>query len=779
MKKLLIFTICFLNILGQVKPHISACGYSGDYEIYSMFAPQVIGERDADYFRTLYSGIKVGDPDPIYHFKINNTDYWFNFFNKAIPKADIDSILYAYTIGQIDDLIFDLKDQKKTTIKNQILQSNNVTQAKSFLYYIGFAKRCEGVNRPLYFWGEKPDGVLSSSDVEQLISAGLVNFKSNPFKQIKERYLMQLTRLHFALGLDQKKTSETTGLNAYSFYLKHKSILEQNSTTDLRARAYAAGHLKRIGQVHQANLLYAQLHRNSWMKNIGQMGFKVQEPNEFQATLRLAKNQQDKITLWKLQGLELDGLSAMKAIYKLDPSAPELNLLLVRAVNMQEEDFDYHLKYTNKLLYKGERDEYHYPYPNFDTTQHNQIFNFIKQVANRGNTHLTYAWDLASGYLSAIHGNKEEAAIFLANAKRKAPQKTLIQEQIRLLGLINHLENYKQLNANLINTTLPDLKWLFKSKHHVDLRTNNAKLYTRKKLSYIHYNARRPLLAHCTSPFYEKGFYTKVNNLNQMIGLMKKENKTAWEQFMVDIYTDKKEYTRVGGHYSNYWNSADVNHLSYMRGLIYTYQGNFDEAIAAFEQTKHFSTPFKVNVFNSKIHDCMDCDHINYKGKRFSSLQFVKSQKSIMEQINMGKDLAKNYFELANSYYNISYFGNNRAFYFQTMLMNSNPAYYNYNSSDNYNTSPLYFLYDNQLSVKYYMLASQNSSDPEFKAKCHYMAAKCERNAWYSAHQEKRADEFPGGVYFGLLKKNFNQTSYYQEIIKECGYFESYLSKQK
>jgi hypothetical protein len=72
-------------------------------------------------------------------------------------------------------------------------------------------------------------------------------------------------------------------------------------------------------------------------------------------------------------------------------------------------------------------------------------------------------------------------------------------------------------------------------------------------------------------------------------------------------------------------------------------------------------------------------------------------------------------------------------------------------------------------AAKYYKLAESFSKDKEFKAKCIWMQAKCEHNLWLETG--KSEGNFQAGINYKLLKEKYNRTTYYKEIIKECGYF--------
>ena len=73
------------------------------------------------------------------------------------------------------------------------------------------------------------------------------------------------------------------------------------------------------------------------------------------------------------------------------------------------------------------------------------------------------------------------------------------------------------------------------------------------------------------------------------------------------------------------------------------------------------------------------------------------------------------------------------------------------------------------------------SKNPEDKAKAAFMAAKTEQNEFYNTQKLKSDwymddDGAPHSPkYFGILKAQYANTQYYQEIIKECGEFRRYL----
>jgi hypothetical protein len=119
-----------------------------------------------------------------------------------------------------------------------------------------------------------------------------------------------------------------------------------------------------------------------------------------------------------------------------------------------------------------------------------------------------------------------------------------------------------------------------------------------------------------------------------------------------------------------------------------------------------------------------------------------------------GEEAAQASFELANGFYNMSFYGNGRDIYV-TRSWNLSPRWENATS-----VSPALRM---DLAQKYYLQAAALSSDREFKAKATFMAAKVEQT------------ESNDRTHFRTLRESYSNTSYYQEIIRECGYFRSYL----
>jgi hypothetical protein len=732
---------------------MKACGGYWAYEDITIFSPEFVTQKNSAYFRELFTSIKLGETNHRNHFNESNVDYWYSFFNQNVTKKDLDSILYSYSIAHIDQLIFELKGKEKNEYSktNTIKSITNIRKAKSFLYYIGFAKRCESVNkRAYYWWDEEGKNELPPNKIEKLIKGALSNVTSNKFPKIRERYLMQITRLHFALSFHKKYKSTTTNLNADQF-LKTKEIeFGKNSVNYNRAKSYAAGALRREGKVSKANLYYAQLHQIDLFKNIAQLSYKLQTEKNFYKTLSLSHNKRDSIALWKLQGIEFNDLKAAKAIYKINPKAEELNLFLTRLVNRFEEDLNFSLPSsanlldsTNNLLYRTK---------NYSIQGAHNLFRFIQLVASKNNTTKPYAWHAAAGYLASVLQKSKIAKEHLNQAAVKAPKNSLVQAQLKLLEVVYQLESINDISSKNKETLIKDLKWLTESENHPkELRYEAATAYVLRKLSYLHVQSNNPYLAQLTSPYFEANLYNAQKHLDSIIKAIRSKN--PWNAFLANQYP------------------FDENDLKVAKGVLFFYQEQIDSAAKYFENSRlGVNDRISDIIFETNTKDCIEC----WDKKTESKSTFIAKVQEIKLQIRQSKDLDKNYYKLANAYYNTSYFGNHRGFASEVFLQNPELSFYYPNL---WMAKPEFYYYlQNDIALKYFNLAAQHSKDPEFIAKCMFRAAKCEQNNWIRNH----GDQAPyNGTkkYFNLLKQKYSHTDYFQEIIRECGYFKSYINE--
>ena len=162
----------------------------------------------------------------------------------------------------------------------------------------------------------------------------------------------------------------------------------------------------------------------------------------------------------------------------------------------------------------------------------------------------------------------------------------------------------------------------------------------------------------------------------------------------------------------------------------------------------------------------------------YFKVRFVEVLKIMEEKVKKGEDLYNNYLLLGNAFYNITFYGNARVFYEGAIIGNDITTAYQ--MSDSFKSS----LFDMENAKQYYVLALKAAKNDEQKAKCHYMLAKCERNEYYNKNDmnidywdNSKYSAFLAWTGFKKLKEQYSATKYYQDVIKECGYFATYVGK--
>lgn len=733
-----------------------ACGwwYDEDEVNFSLFAPEVI--HDANYqpfFRTFHALYQYDAKyDNVNDFYIVNIQEWSKYFDNKVDTSDLKLLLYTVTIKQVDSLISYIKKDNyplNNIFKNSsLLHFDDKNRINDFLFYLAFAKRSElyaaFVEDP---WADKKEENPRTNvkTINKMIANAqkAIDLAKNDF--IRERYIFQIVRLYFY------SNNYDACIN---YYRSHQAELLLDNSIKYRTMSYAAGALFRSKQYAEANYLYSLVYDNSPLQKVSAyLNFHPVEEADWQACLAMAKNKRERNVLWHLLGIYADPLRAMKEIYATEQTSDLLDLLLVRAINIEEEKF-VPLRYFEGGAMNDSA-------LSFNKDKINPaLFEFIKMVADKDITHKPSVWNLAVGYLYLALGEFKKADKYLEVAQKKSANDLLINKQIRLLRAVNLIERTNKLDAKFEDQILKELLWL-KSDSLPSLRNSNAYEWALKRLSEKYEKNSDLIRSECLDYMRNMQFYTDTIKAAAMLHFMDKLNKTEFEKFILTIHPYKRE---------------DI--IDYQATKL-VYQNKFEEAIAKYNANQCSGKELLGNPFLIHINDCHDCDHAASQKEKYTKLSFLeKMMKLKVEAEKGGVAAAKANFLLANGYYNMSYFGNSRVMY-QTEIsgyvdcfpFDSYVDYYAKEIQQNI------IIYDCKLAEFYYKRAMELSTDVEFKAKCCFMAAKCEQNRFFMNKPKSFEGDFKSGEYFKQLKASYSKTKYYKEIIKECGYFRSFVVK--
>lgn len=760
-KTLLLSSLFPVSILVLVTAIMLAC-IDVDISPYpdSFFPPEIShSPRDVDFFvsnNSLY-GPQIFKTSYTEDFHTNNIAEWNLYFKNKVNNKDLESIIYTCSLGEIDTLIFSVK--KPGYPISNFLKSNSifgVTDTRSaldFLYYIGFAKRCEKYStyNPTDWWDDAKvkadDPRNDKASMATQITGGIKQIGNANSDFVKQRYAFQVVRLYF-----QMKNYDS----CISFYNNHAVLLNKvENTIRYRAMGYLAGAYMAKGQVAEADFTYSLVFdRCNEMRDAAYFSFKPQEEADFTQSLALATTNRQKEALWQILGLSKDPLRAMKEIYKLDPKSDMLDLLLMRAVNKAEE------KFLNQSMASMEIDDPNMSDITKDSIHANLAF-FIKQVAGAGNTAKPYEWNLAAGYLDWVMGGTDFEKYF-SGVNAEATNDKLVSEELRLFHLLDKLKNGKAGDKDFENNILPDLKWLKDTNHAPNFRRDFAWAFVSDFMAKKYNDIGNipigncftlNLIDHLTNGFNASS-YISDTLINTMEGFIDKKDKSPFEEFAVaQLPLYKPDFIDL-----------EAIHLMYN----YDFKG-------ALAQLNSNNAPGPENVYGDPfiihITDNHDSDAVLPNKSVHTKKEFLERMIELQKKADNNTKNADDYFMLANGYYNMSYFGNNRVFF--TSKLSSMESY----SPDYKDWSKDEPVYENcGKALEYYQKAMDASKDPEFKAKCCFMCAKCEQNYFFTHKPDNYKGDFKAGKYFVQLKANYASTQYYNEVIKECGYFRTYTN---
>jgi hypothetical protein len=717
----------------------------------SSFTPEAF--VDSGYRPFFYSGnyfyYDIGyDTKHDSRFNESNVNDWSTYLGSGAPVTELQHLLNTATLASIDSVANYASGKTKTLpLSMQSFQLFKKLNSKttSFLNYLSLAKKSEefAVSNVQYSWEyeeKKKKGPYANAAALNAKLLSEFTVTKDPF--LKQRYWFQLERSYFFNNPTQK---------AIDFFESNEKTFPKNDMY-YRTMAYAAGVYYTLKNYTKANYYYSRVFDGCpALRTVAHYSFHPQEQADWNATLALCANNEEKATLWQMLGIYYgDDARAMQEIYTLNPKSEKLNLLLTRAINRQEQEFSIWNDGIRDNVIKVKKD-----------TTGNNLLAMVSRIAQAGNTSAPWMWYTATGYLHMLKGNTEKAAASYAQAEKKLPKEELAQLQLRLLKLINTIASTPKADSKLEKAILPELEWLANMKtEDGDFRHSSALNWIKQTLSDRYKAQKEYIKAVCYSNY--TGFYSNNSNIEAMKSFLSKPNKTPYEALYAKFYV------------------LNANNLIEFQAIDLTLHDKLDEAIAKMESLPDGGTTLPGNPFNGRLQDCHDCDHEAAQKIKYTKLSLLKKMKDMEDKVKAGTDVYTNALLLANAFYNITHYGNARAFYENKIV-----GEYHY-SPFSIDDAFRVWATDMGLATKYYTQGLNAAKTDEQKAKCYFMLAKCERNKYYndSLYVNKKYEygdnanmpDFKAWDGFKSLKQ-YKTTRFYQEAIRECGYFRTYSQR--
>jgi len=399
---------------------------------------------------------------------------------------------------------------------------------------------------------------------------------------------------------------------------------------------------------------------------------------------------------------------------------------------------------------------------------------------------------LTNAYLYFMQNKPDDG---LTELKKVDQQKLSVKldDQKQIVSLLLAAQRIKNLKAVDEAALLPALKWL---DNKVIAGNKNLSPASPERINQMALTQRN-FYSYVLAPAYLRQGDTAKAALalfksDKSYGMNYKYNSSMpmpdfWYKFMhsadlKQIISWKKN--RPADHYMAFLTAGlekfDDGNLYELLGTIQLREHVYQDAMGSFsnKKVKQYLAEFKEagttagNPFEIEIND-----YPKSAGRGMNKLEFAKKMAALESKLKTDPKDANTYFQLANGIYNTSNYGNSW-----------NMISYEWSSYD-YGRKPLYY-YDadyikTSVAEQYYLKARELSANLELKAKCTFMAAKCEQKQFeapsfmdnYDTYEKREKDylkQITRTKYFTDLQQ-YQTTSFYKQAVGECSYLRDFI----
>jgi hypothetical protein len=720
-----------------------------DFTYYSHFSPEV-SDLDSSFEPLFISEDLFSNyADFEYYSKRFNTniiDEWRGYLGDRISINDIEYFLLDNnSTNEINELYATMKNSHQSGILNKRFSVFD-SKIKGFIQFLYYAKQIEAISlQQLDVW-DLEQGMIRNFASPEIIAEleNRYHVESDPF--LKNRYWFQVAKAKY-YSIDKS--------SIISFFDKTKETVSKNNLY-YRALSYVAGAHYKQHNYTLSNYLYSIVYdKCKEMRSIAAYNFHPQEQTDFDSSLHLASNTNEKIALWTLYGYYADELKAIREISKLDTKNEHIDFLLAHYINNEEKRLNSEAEFTNALEYKNGLKENVNP----------EAVLLIDSIARQENTSRPFLWYMGAGYFQILAGNYKLADIYLEKSSELISNKPLAVNQIRLLQLVNNILRIDTITQNQEEKLVSELDWLYNkcpNDRMKSFRYNHTVSWSKIYLSSLYKSQGNNIFSEILDP--SPNFYINQYNIDNMIEYLTKKDMSSWDSILIGQYA----YTL-----SDIYDYASIMNT-------YIHPENLNKSLYYMELSQHANDTLDCDPFIHTIKEIYYCSEGNGNppNKRFTKIDLLRQMNDLQVLIAKGESTYEHFLALGNAFYNITYFGNSREYYFNPIIDN----YGNY-------VDPLYksWFLNSSIANSYYSKAVQVAKNNEQKALCVYLMSKCERNTFHTERYyedgffrsfHNQDTNYLAWNGFIKLKNEYSNTSFYQQVIQECGYFKSYLSKR-
>ena len=798
------FLIVCINIACLAMPYnIIGCA-GGDPDPYDYFV-SFFNRNNADakgyepFYYTNYRFL-FDEKEPVEISDITAAE-WVGYGNNSFTPKDARAFVIEYARKDLASLYYHLEKGQPLQVPDSV-KNNGMTRffmnSKDLeaLGYLMYAKQVEP--NVTGYWTSWEPIERDTAKMGKLIKNGQQLHAVAKSNAIKLRLAYQVLRLaHYS-----KRYTECLRL--------YNELVKPNTTPGVLqdlCLGLKAGALMRLDRKTEAAIIFSQLFSKSEVKRVSNyMSFdwcvKRLDDENRAACLALCKTNEDRANLLGLfaLGSNKDELRTLEHIYQLSPNAALLEILTIREINKLEENY-----FTPALQFEQGKKNAEIGYTTIDPTdklfvdyqnEAKELVAFCQQAAASKTVTNKGLYSLAAAHASIITRDYTTARKLLNDAK-KLKLSPKLQDQWAMSNLLLTINTKESVDAAFEKQLLPSLQWLEK-KAAAD--EEYARFYRRLFTDILSPKYRKTSqakqvlsigVANWISKQYIKdgwgSYYSPsalamlryqmtAEQVEQLIQLMESKKLSEFEQYLVA---------------HNAFSKDDVNDVA---GTAWLRQFNFTAAekwfakvSPAYYQQDPYTTYLAANPFADLITDThapTEQDTVKY-----TKLTFCRKMWGLEQEAKTMKEperQAKAYYELAKGLYQMSYWGN-------SWLL----VHYDWSGNDGLHgpndgqpgDREYYGVYK---AEEYYLKALALTPDKNFKARCLFMAAKCDQKqipvpSWsqfkdytdYDKAQQQYGKSIMVNQHFATLAKDYSNTAFYKVAFNTCSYLKDFVTKKK
>ncbi|MCC7464781.1 MAG: hypothetical protein IT261_00845 [Saprospiraceae bacterium] len=695
-----------------------------------------------------------------------NCEEWSERFCSKARWEEVAEVIYdsdAFDLAQLHEAASD--PTRKTPLPTR-LENNDFAYVVAYngcsevTRYLTYAKRCEEhVVARGDGWSPAQRHV---PDMLELIREGKERFYDTQSAFVRLRYLFQIVRLAHYAGEYQMT------VDLYD-ELMPKVDRKKRSEIFYWALGHLAGAMQKLGKYPEAAYRYSIIFRHCPSKRTQAFrSFKIRNDKDWQETLKLCHSNEERSTLYIMRagGSHTWAAADMEAIYEMDPSNPQLELLLVSDVQELEKV----LLRTNvtdhkngRALAKIKREA---------VTKHLlDLQKLVRRVIREAKVANPKVWRAVDGYLELLANDRYAAA------KTWDRQETELENNKQDNNIFQQLEIWRCLLSimNLDTTASDTVDRLSYKVRSLDAFDQNPYFepFLQEWLSAGYAQNNHPGKAMLAAyPPHTMRFNPRLDVLEDLLRSANSFDPILLERTMM-IDTNPEQIKA---------------YILETKGVYFLSRGEPEAAAAIFRQINPIEqsrmtqfVPF-ANRFGEKI---------NREPPRETALNRLEITEQLIAFEQEAKaahalqdtNEAKIWLRLGDFWYNTSFFGYEwevRDFHRdganQTRL-SQGPVFPLEGAPDG-NRENL----DLDLALEYYEKAYLAARTQEMKARAAFMAARVRQKQWF-CHPD--CTYRPGNssipllppeymAYYNLLITRHSKTRYFETVVKECKWLAAY-----